>query len=319
MNYLISHVDLDGYGVNVLHALYSDVLNYDHIINTNYGFETDPNILELIKPDNDITIVDLSLPEPIYLEWSKTLKSLRIIDHHETSSYLEKYPGNVWSIDYCGTALFWINVVKNRLVSCNRRWSRKVDYFVALVDTYDRWIDTSEYWEDATRLNKVCVSMGPDKFIEHMVKKINTDWEWTFEEYKCFKEVEESENLYLLECEKNLKIRVDNEGYKFVFIEIPDKSKLSMVCSKLMIKHPSIDYCICYGGGRTSFSLRTRKEMNLTRIHGVNGHKKAAGAKFKRPEFYKLLMEEGVLGWVKEGQRKSTQIVVEDYNGGLIK
>ena len=312
MTYLISHVDLDGYGVNVLNSLYSDVLNFDHIINTNYGFETDPNILELITPDNDITIVDLSIPETLYNEWSKVLKSLKIIDHHETSSYLEKYPGNIWSIDYCGTALFWIHVVKDKLVSQGRRWDKKIDHFVSLVDCYDRWVENSPLWEDATRLNKLCVSLGTSTFVEHMVKKLNTVWEWTAEEYKCFGEIEAIENNILEKVESDLELRKDSIGLNFVFIKIDEKSKLSMVCSKLMKKHPEIDYCVCYGGSRKSFSLRTNKDLNLTRLHGVSGHKQAAGAQFTKTEFYALLVDGKCLNWVKEGQRKLDHLSIGD-------
>lgn len=325
MNYLISHVDLDGYGVNVLHALYSDVLNYDHIINVNYGFETNPDILELIKPENDITIVDLSIPEDIYNEWSRILKSLIIIDHHETSVYLTHYEGNVWSVERCGTALFWENYVLPRIKES--RWAdelliddkatfSKVERFVDLVDCYDRWVESSSLWEDATRLNKLCVSMGTLSFVEHMVKKLHTIWEWTAEEYQCFGEIEAIENDILEKVESDLELRKDKLGLSFVFIKIDEKSKLSMVCSKLMKRHPEIDYCICYGGSRTSFSLRTCKDINLTRLHGVMGHKQAAGAKFSKKEFYDLLMGNTCLEWVKEGQRKLDHIQIG--NTGLI-
>lgn len=313
MRYLISHVDLDGFGVNVLERLYHDYLNFDSVINKNYGFENESAIKNLITPENEIVITDLSIPEETFLEWSKVLKSLIIIDHHETSSYLDKYPGNVWSTDYCGTALFWIHVVKKKLVEYGQKWDKKIEYFVSLVDTYDRWVDTSDLWLDATRLNKVCTGLGTYPFVEHMVKKLNATWEWTSEECECFEMIETSENLILTDVEKDLELRKDKIGLTFVFIKIDEKSRLSMVCSKLMRKHPEIDYCICYGGSRTSFSLRTSKDIDLTRLHGVMGHKQAAGAKFTKKEFYDLLMNNTkCLEWVKDGQRKLDHISIGD-------
>lgn len=311
MRYLISHCDLDGFGVNVLERLYHDYLNFDSVINKNYGFENELAIKNLITPENEIVITDLSIPEEIFFEWSKVLKSLIVIDHHETSSYLDKYPGNVWSTDYCGTALFWIYVVKKKLVEYGQKWDKKIEYFVSLVDTYDRWVDTSDLWLDATRLNKVCTGLGTYPFVEHMVRKLNATWEWTSEECECFEMIETSENLILTDVEKDLELRKDKAGLTFVFIKIDEKSRLSMVCSKLLRKHPEIDYCICYGGSRTSFSLRTSKDIDLTRLHGVMGHKQAAGAKFIKKEFYDLLMNNNkCLEWVKDGQRKLDHISI---------
>jgi oligoribonuclease NrnB/cAMP/cGMP phosphodiesterase (DHH superfamily) len=313
MRILLSHTDIDGFGVNVLERLYHDYLGFDLILNKNYGFENESSVKELITPDNELMITDLSIPEDVFIEWRKVLKSLIIIDHHETSFYLDKYPGNVWSTDYCGTALFWIHVVKKKLVECGQIWDKKVDYFVSLVDTYDRWVDTSDLWLDATRLNKVCTGLGTYPFVDHMVKKLNAPWEWTPEEADCFEMIENSENLILADVEKDLELRKDNSGHTYVYIRIDEKSRLSMVCSKLMKNHPEIDYCICYGGSRTSFSLRTCKDLDLTRIHGVMGHKQAAGAKFTKKEFYDLLMNNNrCLEWVKDGQRKLDHISIGD-------
>ena len=319
MKYLISHVDLDGYGVNVLNTMYSDVLDFDEILNLNYGFEESPNVKELITPENEIVITDLSLPEEVYVEWKGILKSLMIIDHHDTSVYLTHYEGNVWSVERCGTFLFWEHYLLPRIKES--RWADelliddkatflKVEKFVDLVDCYDRWQDNSSLWEDAARLNKLCVSMGAIPFIEHMVKKFHMIWEWTADECQCFGEIEKIENDILSKVEEDLEIRKDSIGLNFVFIKIDEKSKLSMVCSKLLRRHPEIDYCVCYGGSRKSFSLRTNKDLNLTRIHGVMGHKQAAGAQFTKPEFYALLMDGKCLNWVKEGQRKLDHISI---------
>jgi len=309
MKILISHVDLDGFGVNVIERLFHNELGFDQLINKNYGFENESSIKELITPDNEIVITDLSVPEETFIEWKKVLKSISVIDHHETSYYLDKYPGNTWSVQMCGTKLFWNYYVRPNVSDLIPQFE-KINHFVNLVDCYDRWVDTSELWEDAARLNKVCVGMGTYSFVEHMVKKLSSAWEWTPEECECFEVIENAENIILADVEKDLELRKDKSGLTFVFIKIDEKSKLSMVCSKLMRKHPEIDYCICYGGSRASFSLRTCKDLDLTRLHGVMGHKMAAGAKFYKKEFYDLLMGGTCLEWVKTGQRKLDHIQI---------
>ena len=309
MKILISHVDLDGFGVNVLERIFHNGLGFDLVLNKNYGFENETAVKELITADNEIVITDLSMPEQTYVEWSGVLKSLKVIDHHETSSFLDKYPGNIWSTEMSGTKLFWEYYVKP-ISNVSTYEITRINHFVNLVDCYDRWVDTSDLWEDAARLNKVCVGMGTYFFVEHMVNKLSSVWEWTPEECECFEMIENAENIILTDVEKDLELRKDKLGLSFVFIKIDEKSRLSMVCSKLMRKHPEIDYCICYGGSRTSFSLRTCKDIDLTRLHGVMGHKQAAGAKFFKKEFYDLLMGNTCLEWVKEGQRKLDHIQI---------
>lgn len=311
MRILISHIDLDGYGVNVLESIYSEYLRYDEIKNKNYGFEEEQEIKDLIEPENDITIVDLSIPEPVYLDWKSKVHSLIIIDHHESSKYIQNYEGNVWSDQLSGTALFWTYVVKKALVSCGQRWDKKIDYFVTLVDCYDRWQEDSMYWLDATRLNKVNQSLG-SKFVGHMVNKLTRTWEWTSEETDCFETIEQEENRILSDIEKDLAIKADNNGYNFCLVEIPDKSKLSMVCSKLLTKYPEIDYVMGYNARNNSLSFRSKKDyINLTQIQGVFGHKLAAGGAYDPSDFYKLLLEDYCVSWTKDTVRKSAKILVE--------
>ena len=317
MRYIISHTDLDGFGVNILESLFHDTLGFDSILNKNYGFENETCIKELITPENEILITDLSIPEDVYVSWKSILKSLRIIDHHETSVYLTKYDGNIWSVEQSGTSIFWYRYLRPMIIgdsvekNPNVRFIDKIDKFVDLVDCYDRWVDTSDLWDDAARLNKLCTYMNYFSFIPHMCKKLTTIWEWTEEECAGFEEIESEENHILGKLEESLDLRKDEKGLTFAFLEIDEKSKLSMVCSKLMRKHPEINYCVCYSNRRSSFSLRTRDDIDLTRLHGVMGHKKAAGAKYTKKEFYKMLVDGGHLKWVGQNQRKSDKIIVE--------
>lgn len=309
MNIIISHIDLDGFGVNILNSLFKDYIDFDDIKNKNYGFENEPEIQSLMVPENDLTIVDLSIPENIYLDWKSKLHSLKVIDHHESSKYLSNYKDNVWSDQMSGTKLYWEFYLKPRIKNIDNL--DKIEYFVNLVDCYDRWQEDSEYWLNATRLNKVNQSLG-DTFVAHMVNKLTKDWEWDSEEEACFKEVEAREDEIVAELEKDLDIKADNYGYNFAMIEILEKSKLSMVCSKLLHKYPQIDYVIGYNPRTFRMSFRSRKDyVDLTQIHGVHGHKNAAGSECDANDFYKLLLEDYCVSWCKFGVRKSPKIIVE--------
>lgn len=309
MNIIISHIDLDGFGVNILNSLFKDFIDFDDIKNRNYGFENEPEIQALIVPENDLTIVDLSIPESVYVNWKSVLHSIRIIDHHETSKYIQNYENNVWSDQMSGTKLYWEFYLKPRLKITNNL--SKIEYFVNLVDCYDRWQEDSDLWLNATRLNKVNQSLG-DKFVAHMVDKLSMDWEWTSEEESCFKEVEAREDEILSDIEKDLSIKVDNKGFTFALVEIPEKSKLSMVCSKLLHKYPEIDYVIGYNARLHSFSFRSKRDyIDLTKIQGVFGHKHAAGAAYEMTDFYKLLLEDYCVTWCSENTRKSTVLIIE--------
>ena len=234
-----------------------------------------------------------------------------VIDHHESSKYIQNYDGNIWSDKMSGTKLYWEYYLKPILVKNNVKWSDKIEYFVNLVDCYDRWQEDSELWLNATRLNKVNQAFG-DKFVSHMVDKLSLEWEWTSEEENYFREVEAREDEILSDIEKELKIKADNKGFTFALVEIPEKSKLSMVCSKLLHKYPEIDYVIGYNARGRSFSFRSKKDyIDLTQIQGVFGHKLAAGGQYEMSDFYKLLLEDYCVTWCNEQTRKSTTLLIE--------
>lgn len=314
MTILISHIDLDGFGVNILNSLFSEDLGFDDIKNKNYGFEEEQEVKELINKDNDLIIVDLSIPENTYKEWKEKLHSLIIIDHHESSKYLKDYEGNIWSDEQSGTSLFWNFYLKPILIKNKKTWSDKIEYFVKLVDCYDRWQEDSELWLNATRLNKVNQALK-DRFVSHMVEKLTTLWEWSAEEEYSFIEIERAEDEIVATIEQDLSIKTDNSGYNFAMGCVPEKGKLSMVCSKLLHKYPEIDYFIGYNPHSLRMSFRSNKDyVDLTKIHGVFGHKNSAGSECDTSDFYKLLLEDCCVTWVKDNTRKSSKVIVENIN-----
>lgn len=308
MKILITHIDLDGYGGNILEKLYHDCLGFDLVLNKNYNFESEPGMNQYIVPDNEILIMDLSIPENTFNEWSGILKSLSILDHHTSSEYLSKYPGNVWDTSRCGTKLFYEEYI---LKIPNIHTSPYIEKFVNIVDTYDRWQEDSILWTSAKRLMKVNMGME-SRFVDHMVLKLQNKSPdlWDREELKIIREKESIESSIISDISKDLQIRIDNSGYRFTIVQIDYTPSVSICCSEFLKMNPDIDYMIVYNKWAKKMSWRTKKDINLTRIHGVNGHEKAAGS-----EGGKALSELVHYGrcprWVTGKERKCRNVIVE--------
>ena len=312
MKILITHIDLDGYGGNILERLYHDQLNFDLVLNKNYGFESDLDIKQYINSNNDILIMDLSIPEGTFIEWSGILKSLHVLDHHNSSEFLSKYSGNVWDTSRCGTKLFYEEYVLNHIhQDFDENIKNNIKRFVDIVDTYDRWQENSELWESAKRLMKVNMGFGSD-FVDHMVFKLqnNSPDRWDRRELKIIKEKEDIENTIISDISKNLQIRTDNSGYKFTINQIDYTPAVSICCSRFLDQHPEIDYIIIYNKWAKKMSWRTKKDIDLTQIHGVNGHKQAAGSEGGK-SLSELVQYGRCPRWVTGNERKCKNVIVE--------
>lgn len=317
MKVLVTHVDLDGYGINILEELLKKELKFDKVYNLNYGFEGEEVSQEFIREDTDLVITDLSVPEDTFKAWLEKLHSIKIYDHHESTRFLKDYDFCSWDTERCGTKIFYEDYKENGLsisdmiknkYGCSV--SDKVEYLVNLIDTYDRWQDGSRLWEGATRLNKLCIGYG-NSFVKKMVSKVKAIWEWSSEDTDIYKKEEEVENQIYEETEKQLLKRFDNSGRTFSVVYIENKSKVSMVSSRLLKNYPDIDYLAIGNPWNTKLSFRSRKDLDLTQLHGVNGHKLAAGGQLRNEDRVLVDMEGYCFKWVLKGERKSKDILIE--------
>lgn len=315
MKILITHTDMDGYGGNILEKLYHDKLDFDSVYNMNYGLADTDEAKALMIPDNEIIMMDLSIPEKDFIEWKRILRDFHVYDHHSSSEYLSKYEGNVWNTSLCGTGLFWKYYVEPRVSGLVESYIlENTQKLVTIIDTYDRWQEDSPLWDTAKKLMKVNMGYGKN-FTDHMIDKIlhSTPDRWTSKELDIIKEKEETENNILSDLEKDLQIRTDNSGHTFTIVPIEYTPAVSVCCSEFLKKHEEIDYMIVYNRWKKKMSWRTRKDIDLTNIHGVSGHQKAAGSEGGR--FIDSLVTYGCCPrWVINERKSATPIIEKCRN-----
>jgi oligoribonuclease NrnB/cAMP/cGMP phosphodiesterase (DHH superfamily) len=290
---LISHNDLDGHGVVVLAKYFKKYLQLHDIIIEDYSFEENEETLNYIKLYDEIIIADLSFPEETYLELIKLNKKVSIFDHHTTTEWISKYEGSKWDESKCGTKIFWEEFVKPKI----NRYKPIIDDFVKLVDTYDRWQQDHELWNEAKKLNSVIYGLRNfyeiediDKskpFYDLMIKKFNklNNWRWTDKELDIIRKADLREKEMLDEAKANLQVRKDSKGYTFGVCRLP--SKISLVASEILKQRQDLVYLVIantYKGMTGKISFRSRDGFDCTEIAVANGHKGAAAATITEEE-----------------------------------
>lgn len=300
---LISHIDLDGMGPIILRELFNQYLHIDEVDCRDYGFESNTTLLEHYKTFDKILFTDISVPQEVAEELSKTSEVV-FMDHHLPARWLENRPGSFYSEDECGTSLFWNHYVKPRI----RRYNPVVDRVVELIDTYDCWKDTSPLWDDAVSLNYVMYSsrfhVYGDKtplaecsrFVDHMVRKIRENttgtWEWDDGEQEIIELQKCRLGSLYTRCMDNIDVREDSAGRVFGVIQA--SSKISLVCSMILKNNPAFDYLVCvnsFNGVNGKISYRTRDRFDLNTIGMAHGHASAAAGTVTPDLALRLLSE----------------------------
>lgn len=193
----ITHTDLDGVGCSVvLNALFP---GFD--IESHYcGYhDVELRISEVLNNLTDdvfaIYITDISFREESRLaeviekiNHVRGSNFIRLIDHHATSGYLNKYS---WAFSQendestgelkCGTQWLYEKIIGERISSAiNVMNHNTLDRFVELVNLWDTWRWVTDFSQDnpcerARWLNMVFSIKGKKKFCEDYTKKVKTD------------------------------------------------------------------------------------------------------------------------------------------------
>ena len=331
--YLITHIDLDGKMAGALASYFNKYFNFDEIIYANYGFETKPETLDLITPENTIWITDLSVPESIFVEWKNTLKEIKVWDHHISADGLSKHEECDMDNTRCGTRIFWEDCIRPVVAKdYSEDALEKLDFIVKLTDVYDMWRKSDPLWVAATRLNRVCTLAsqkayeGTAKYFatrfDALLKEDRLQFDSTETEYYTGKEKEL--NDFILKAKSELKIQRDKKGYAFAVVPTPKSVSMSLAADILFDDIPTLDYMILWNVSfRNAMSLRSRHGVNLTGLHGVFGHESAAGvsggAKVADPKtvYLRDCMEKLVKGgyclsWVEPDEEKKEEIQLEE-------
>lgn len=326
---LVTHIDLDGAGVLVLESMFHDVLGFGKVICRDYGFEGDPETVELMDRYDEIVFADISVPKESADGMRAKGKVVRFFDHHDSASWLSDDPMSLYDDKRCGTILFWDGYVKPLV----RRYSMMLGKFMHLVDVYDRWVEDSPDWHDAVSLGFLMYSpmlhnwntddkyMAIKPFVDHWADRIrNMGSEWAFSDKEIavitnsFSRLDEAYDDSI----RHLDSRVD--GKNRLFGVFSASSKISLVCSRILDNYPAYDYVVCvssYKGVSGKLSLRTKRDdVDLTEIKCANGHKKACGGQVTSDDAVRFLNEhDRVLRYndqCKEGDSEVFGIVDQD-------
>jgi oligoribonuclease NrnB/cAMP/cGMP phosphodiesterase (DHH superfamily) len=306
MKVLVSHVDLDGIGPILMEILYRKHLGFDRIINLDYGWEEDLEMVGELSKYKEVVFADMSCSLMQYDWWKVTEMIVRVFDHHETAKPLIGRPDCVIDMERCGTKIFWDEYVRPRI----GRYRPIVDDFVDLVNTYDLWQIESPLWEKALDLNRVMYKYAcwnadqfynkHDRFITSLLRKLENDKEFTFTptELRYIEESKAKEEDAFKRAKNTLKIRHDHWGRKFgVFLAW---GKISITASRLLYEsNENFDYVVAvqdYRDELGKLSIRSRRgsDFYCTDLGAFNGHVEASGCTIT-PEQARMFYEDDLL------------------------
>jgi hypothetical protein len=163
-NILITHNDLDGVGCAVLFVALMQDLERDY----EYYFEAyrtvNERILKILNDyqDQDISIMitDISPSQQVAETLDKSGRTIRLIDHHKTATWLNIYPWAIINVRYCATKLLYdyLKIMWNGIVMYKD--------FVECVNDYDLWIHNIKY---SKMLNILLNFLGHDLFLSRFL------------------------------------------------------------------------------------------------------------------------------------------------------
>lgn len=301
MKVLVSHVDLDGLGPVVLEILFRKKLGFDKVINLDYGWEEDHEIIMSFNKYDEIVFADMSCSFVQYDWWKVMEKKVWVFDHHETSKPLTGLPDCVIDTGRCGTKIFFDEYVKPRI----GRYRPIIDDFIDLINVYDLWQFQDPLWEKALNLNRVMYKYAAwnaaefsdkhDRFINSILRKLENDSEFLFTptEQRYIEESKVKEENAFQRARETLKVRHDHWGRKFgIFLAW---GKISISASRLLYDYDSsLDYVVAvqdYNNEFGKLSIRSRRggDFYCTDLGAFSGHIEASGCQItpeQAIEFY---------------------------------
>jgi len=310
--YFVSDSDLDGVSTTVIAKYYIEpICNKIIYLNTGQRDMSDFNWNIFLKENIDTVIfADIT---PNSLEMYNKLKNelhinVYIFDHHETGkSILGDLPNYYYTDKSCASMLFYRKLIENIL-----RPNRVIERYIFLTNLYDFWQDNHEEWEEAVKLQflkKGSINWrrhfdSPEfeknsDFIYAMIEKFKTSkrFMYTFRENNIIASEKRKEDKNFNSAKKSLKIRTDNSGNKYFYLEAP--AGLSLIANKILKGNNSdVKYAVCrstYKGAveNLSISLRSVPGFSVKEIAekwGGGGHTGAAGLMMKSEEDYNDLI-----------------------------
>ena len=303
---IISDGDLDGLGATIVSIYYLKPVCKDIEHYNTFDREFKDLNWNLIEKSDIIIFTDISPPSlDFYKKLTKEYKKkVLIFDHH--ASHREILGENIENYFYdelkSATKIFFEQLTKGSRVN------RVIREFVELVNCYDCWHDEDILWQEAIKLNFLkagYIEWNTDRnkpdfeknlnFINAMLFKFEKlkSFTYNFKEMRLISSEKFKENKYYNEAKKSMKIRIDNNGNKYAYIE--SVSKLSIIANKLLKEIKELKYIVARSTYKTAIdnlnlSLRSLEGFDVKKIAenwGGGGHLTSAGIAMKRKEDYR--------------------------------
>jgi len=233
MVYHISHIDLDGYGCQIITEKHYGKKNIK-FYNCNYGKAIKyilHNILKVINKEDTLIITDINIDETTakYINKEFYLKEIEtiLIDHHITGKNVAiKYDWYNLNITYCATKLTQLYFKKDNL-----------ELFADYVNAQDLWYTDNEYFPKANYLSDIAfkgydfpsvISEENFKYRTFTIKKVFNKVKKGWSIRKIQKNFINIQEEYLAKgisqkILKNKNIPVEHKFVRYIFEKIKEK------------------------------------------------------------------------------------------------
>ena len=293
---LFTHTDLDGVSCAILAGLYFenicdvDMCDYNNINDKLKNFLSSPVKWRY----NLILITDISCNEEVAEMIDKhnnpNMLNIKLIDHHKTAEWLNKYS--------------WANVViekDNHLCSGTSLLAEFLGFtetlgslpmYINLVRQYDTWEWKANNENRANDLNNLFHILGRERFINDMMDNLIKDYYIFSKEHQLLIEIDkEKKDLYFQKKEKELDgYIIDGMLFGIVFAN----EYVSELGNYLGEKYPNFMGIILIGEYGISYrTIHDNIDMSMiAKKFGGGGHQKASGSGIsieKRKQYLDLL------------------------------
>lgn len=300
--------DIDGAGCDIV----AKVAFTDLTVVPTKTFDITSNVKKYIDDKSIynydyIFVTDLCIKEPILslIDKDEYLKThLTVLDHHksEIDEGNDKYDFvNIIvsedGIKQSGTILFYKYLVKNNLI--------KKSNILDLITEYTRQYDVYDFKKmnnpDARKLHILFENLGYDKYVELMLKKLDSDSiTFTLEEKKVIDSYENNLESELSKCVKDMKIAtitIDDTTYKVGYIHCDYKYRNDVNEYIMKLGTYDIDVVGMIMNDIDTVSYRQIKDIDISIIakyFGGKGHRNASSNPQDNELFKKMLKDNNI-------------------------
>jgi uncharacterized protein len=301
MFHLFTHNDLDGVGCGILAKIAFEekaIVRYNSISSLDHQLAQ--YLEKTYNPQNQdsLFVTDLSTSEEISNKINEIANQgakVRLIDHHKSALHFNDFVWGMVKVEYengkltSATSLFYDYLKQHQLINA----STVIDEFVELVRQYDTWEWDLNNNQQAKRLNDLFFLLSIDEFEEKMVKRLQEQEHFEFDEFEQkLLEMEENKIGRYIRRKKRELIQTFIDEYCVGIVHA--ESYHSELGNELGKENPHLDYIAILNMGGKKVSYRTiHDHVDVSQIAGQfggGGHAKASGSSMSK-QAYSLYVE----------------------------